>query len=183
MKDRVVVFGAVTRGKNGGYDPFAARVGDVSQSLENELTCLKGAELKKALWGDTINNQTVIEAVDRLNKFYEEKYANTVRTVTLFSADPDHPASQCKQEYRIFSTHKSLALDHINQEVKALVYDRDELPVLNEEQMTRVVDFAAMFVDLDPLIAKAGKKTRKTLSKIQERADVMIRELAPHSRI
>ena len=56
-------------------------------------------------------------------------------------------------------------------------------PSLGEIQMRRVVDFAAMFVDLDPLIAKAGKKTRQTLYKIQERANIMIRELEPRSRI
>ena len=183
-KSRIVTSGTSNTGVHASgttYDPECARVGDISQPLENEITLLKGATLKKEIekWGQEVNSLSILDALKRLNDTLDVKLSRSVRAAVIYAADVKDEQSKTWMK-RVFSTDGSLAIPRVGQEVKVLLFDNGELPVLGEDRMRDVVDFAATFLDLDSLLAKtAGKGTRRSIQNIQERSRLMLDRIPP----
>ena len=140
-----------------------AYVGGVPQLLENRIQMIKGCGLVKQINGRTVDEETLLQAIDELGAKVEERFKDLKEVVVVEAMDPN------KHDYfkwhgaTILCEDPRLSLAAPGQQFKAIDLKLVQEPpvTLTPYEVEFLVDTIAGAMDIESIQTRAGTETHK----------------------
>lgn len=161
---RVVAFGA----DDNCREVFAARIGNITTTQENELTYLKGCSLAQKIGNGPITSASILRAIRMLNDTAERKLGSLQCAKLVYSADPQHHDRYTS--HKIVCKDSELSLPTVGVPIKVMLYDQRALPELSSQEVDFVLAFCANFINLDSNFHDVGPAGRKAYWQLRDLA-------------
>ena len=171
---RLMVFGQSKLGEiqlNEEGRAFCIFVGNIRPEQENRFQLMKASVLASKLDedGKPVSKDSILAVIKKLNGLCHTRFGTDARVVTLRSADTTkHP----KWRWHVpVCQNSALSMEAIGQSIKAFVIDKNETPILHQEQVDFLQGVIAHYMDLDERQPGINKNTRKQVRKLMKLRD------------
>ena len=150
---------------------FCIFVGNIRQEQENRFQLMKSSVLASKLDEDgrPVSKDSILAVIRKLNDLCQTRFGKDARVVTLRSADT--------RKHERWGWHvpvcqnSALSMEAVGQSIKAFVIDKDETPILHQEQIDFLQGVIAQYMDLDEWKPGITKGKRQKIKKLAHLAD------------